>query len=128
MPAPRPEGFTSDRAFAFLTFAFLIAVIYVDWRFVRSKVGRAVLSLKHSEAVASSYGINVTAYKVLAFILSGLLAGIGGGLFWTASTVFFIINAIRIWKGGTLHIAPVEDAAEWLNEKIQPQRLKPKKK
>lgn len=86
MPAPRPEGFTSDRAFAFLTFAFLTAVIFVDWRFIRSKVGRAVLSLKHSEAVASSYGINVTAYKVLAFILSGLLAGIGGGLFAFHST------------------------------------------
>jgi branched-chain amino acid transport system permease protein len=86
MPAPRPEGFTSDRAFAFLTFAFLTAVVFVDWRFVRSKVGRAVLSLKHSEAVASSYGINVTAYKVLAFILSGMLAGIGGGLFAFHST------------------------------------------
>jgi branched-chain amino acid transport system permease protein len=61
-------------------------VIFVDWRFVRSKVGRAVLSLKHSEAVAASYGINVTAYKVIAFILSGLLAGIGGGLFAFHST------------------------------------------
>ena len=86
MPAPRPEGFTSDRAFAFLTFAFLAAVIFVDWRFIRSKVGRAVLSLKNSEAVASSYGINVTAYKVLAFILSGVLAGVGGGLFAFRST------------------------------------------
>ncbi len=81
MPAARPDGFTSDRAFAFLCFGFLALVVYVDWRLIKSKVGRAILSLKHSEPVASSYGINVTAYKVYAFILSGLFAGLGGGLF-----------------------------------------------
>lgn len=86
MPAPRPGGFLgmdfeTDRAYAFLTLAFLVLVLYVDWRFLRSKVGRAVLSIKHSEPVAASYGINVTAYKTLAFILSGLFAGLAGGLF-----------------------------------------------
>ena len=80
MPAPRPTGFTTDRAYAFLCMAFLALVIFVDWRLLKSKVGRAVLALKHSEPVASSYGINVTAYKILAFILSGLFAGLGGGL------------------------------------------------
>jgi branched-chain amino acid transport system permease protein len=81
MPAPRPDGFTSDRAYAYLTLIFLVLVIYVDWRLVRSKVGRAILSIKHSEPVAASYGVNVTGYKVLAFIVSGLFAGLAGGLF-----------------------------------------------
>jgi branched-chain amino acid transport system permease protein len=86
MPAPRPEGFTSDTQYAFLTLAFLTLVIFIDWRFLRSKVGRAVLSIKHSEPVAASYGINVTAYKTMAFILSGLFAGLAGGLFAFRST------------------------------------------
>lgn len=81
MPATRPNTFLSDTKFAFLTFAFLVVVVYLDWRLVRSKVGRAILSLKHSEPVAASYGINVTAFKVIAFIMSGLFAGIGGGLY-----------------------------------------------
>lgn len=81
MPAPRPKGFTSDTQFAFLTFVFLALVIWVDWRFLRSKVGRAVLSIKHSEPVAASYGINVTSYKTLAFVLSGVFAGLAGGLY-----------------------------------------------
>jgi branched-chain amino acid transport system permease protein len=80
MPAPRPDGFTTDRAYAFLCYGFLALVIFVDWRLLKSKVGRAVLSVKHSEPVAASYGINVTAYKTLAFVLSGLFAGLGGGL------------------------------------------------
>ena len=81
MPATRPNGWASDREFAFLCMFFLAAVVYVDWRLLRSKVGRAILSIKHSEAVAATYGINVTSYKVFAFILSGMFAGIAGSLF-----------------------------------------------
>lgn len=81
MPATRPDGWATGEAFAYLCFIFLAGVIYIDWRFLRSKVGRAVLAIKHSEPVAASYGINVTAYKVLAFTMSGLFAGIAGSLF-----------------------------------------------
>jgi branched-chain amino acid transport system permease protein len=81
MPATRPDGWATDREFAFLCMFFLAAVVYVDWRMLRSKVGRAILSIKHSEAVAATYGINVTSYKVLAFILSGIFAGVAGSLF-----------------------------------------------
>ena len=79
-PAPRPAGFTGDRAFAFMCFGFLAIVLFLDWRLLRSKAGRAILSVKHSEPVAASYGINVTAYKILAFVLSGVFAGLAGSL------------------------------------------------
>ena len=59
----------------------LALCIYVDWRVISSKVGRAILSIKHSEPVAASYAINVTGYKVLAFVLSGAFAGVAGSLF-----------------------------------------------
>lgn len=81
MPAPRPEGFTSDRAFAYLCFIFLAIALFIDWRLVKSKVGRAIISVKNSEPVAASYGINVTAYKVMAFVISGIFAGLAGALF-----------------------------------------------
>lgn len=81
MPATRPDGWVTGEEFTWLCFLFLAGVIYVDWRFLRSKIGRAVLSIKHSEPVAASYGINVTAYKTLAFVMSGVFAGIAGSLF-----------------------------------------------
>lgn len=80
-PAPRPNGFVGDHAYAYLCFVFLTLVLFVDWRLLRSKVGRAILSIKQSDAVAATYGINVTAYKVLAFMMSGLFAGVAGALF-----------------------------------------------
>jgi branched-chain amino acid transport system permease protein len=60
---------------------FLALSIFVDWRLVRSKAGRAIIAVKQSEPVAASYGVNVTAYKVLGFMLSGALAGLAGSLF-----------------------------------------------
>ena len=89
MPASRPSGFTGDTAYAYLCFAALALVLLLDWRLLKTKAGRAVLSIKHSEPVAASYGINVTAYKILAFILSGMFAGLAGSLmaFWATNVV-----------------------------------------
>lgn len=89
MPASRPAGFTGDTAFAYLCFVALAIVLFLDWRLLKSKTGRAVLAIKHSEPVAASYGVNVTAYKILAFVLSGMFAGLAGALlaFWATNVV-----------------------------------------
>ncbi|MEP3778939.1 MAG: branched-chain amino acid ABC transporter permease [Paracoccaceae bacterium] len=49
-----------------------------------SAPGRAWAMIRQSEANAMSAGVNVTLYKIWAFALSGLLAGIAGGLLATA--------------------------------------------
>lgn len=89
MPAPRPPGFTSDHAFTYLCFAFLALILFVDWRFTNSKGGRAVLAIRQNEMVAASYGVDVTRYKVFAFVLSGVFAGVAGSLFahWRQTVV-----------------------------------------
>ncbi len=81
MPAPRPSGFVTDHRYMLLCMIFLGVALFIDWRLLRSKVGRGILAVKQSDAVAASYGINVTNYKVLAFMLSGALAGLAGSLF-----------------------------------------------
>ena len=51
----------------------------------------------------------------------------GGRVFWGVSTVLFIIAMVRVWKGESVHVAAVDDATDWLNERIDPQKT-PKKK
>lgn len=87
LAAPRPSGFVSDASYAYLCLTFLAVVLFVDWRLLSTKVGRAVLAVKESEPVASSYAVNVTGYKVLAFVLSGIFAGLAGALFAHRTTV-----------------------------------------
>lgn len=81
MPAPRPSEFATEHKFALLCFVFLALVFWIDWRMMKTKVGRAVLAVKQSEAVAASYAVNVTGYKVLGFMVSGAFAGLAGSLF-----------------------------------------------
>lgn len=80
-PANRPEWLFSDTRFFYFCLAFLIAALYLDFMLLRTKSGRALLALKENERVAEAFGINVTAFKLLAFVLSGSLAGIAGALY-----------------------------------------------
>jgi len=79
-PAPRPVGFESGYAYYYLCLGFLALVLWLDWRLTRSKGGRALAALRENPRVASSYGINVKAYILLAFAVSGIFAGVAGSL------------------------------------------------
>ncbi|NVM28510.1 MAG: branched-chain amino acid ABC transporter permease [Candidatus Helarchaeota archaeon] len=46
-----------------------------------SKTGTILKSIRDDETCAEASGINTTKYKLLAFMISGLFAGIAGGLF-----------------------------------------------
>lgn len=61
--------------------AVLLVVFYLDSRLTRSKTGRALLAIKENERVAEAFGIAVTSYKLLAFAISGAVAGLAGGLY-----------------------------------------------
>jgi branched-chain amino acid transport system permease protein len=78
--APRPSGFESEHRYYFLCLVFLAVVLWVDFRMTKTKGGRALLALRESPRVASTFGINVTLYTLFAFVLSGIFAGLGGAL------------------------------------------------
>ena len=48
---------------------------------VKSRHGRAIISIKEDEIASELTGINVTYYKILAFAISALFAGLAGGLY-----------------------------------------------
>lgn len=79
-PAPRPPAFEDGYRYYFLCLGFLVLVLWLDWRLTRSKAGRAMAALRENPRVASSYGINVRAYILVAFAVSGIFAGVAGSL------------------------------------------------
>lgn len=87
LSAPRPAGFVGDKAFAYLCLVFVAATLFLDWRLMRSKAGRAILALRDNEVAARSVGINTTYYKLFAFVLSGAIAGVAGSLFAAHATI-----------------------------------------
>ncbi|MED4582555.1 branched-chain amino acid ABC transporter permease [Brevibacillus choshinensis] len=80
---PRPEpifgmDFSTKMDYYFLLVAFVILVIYLSARIKASKMGRALLAIQTDEITARSMGVNVTYYKVWAFVWSAAIAGLAG--------------------------------------------------
>ena len=64
----------------FWVYLFCGITILISWRLVRSSVGRAFLAVREDEIAAEAMGVDTTRSKVVSFIVSSALAGIGGGL------------------------------------------------
>ncbi|MGH2711147.1 MAG: branched-chain amino acid ABC transporter permease [Actinomycetota bacterium] len=79
--APRPASFESNEAFAYVCLIILGLFLFVDWRLVKSRGGRAIVAIRNDEQTAATLGVNITRYKLLAFGVAGFLAGVAGALF-----------------------------------------------
>lgn len=110
MSVPRPAFAVDNVPYIYLCLAILVAIWVIDWRLTASKAGRAIRALRDDERVAASWGIDVTRYKLLAFVLSGITAGIAGTLFAAIeeiatavtyqSLTFGLIIALMVVVGG----------------------------
>ncbi|MBP7494678.1 MAG: branched-chain amino acid ABC transporter permease [Spirochaetales bacterium] len=63
-----------------IIFLFTLFTILFIRNFVFSRHGRACMAIRENEVAAHMMGINITRYKVLAFVLGSTFAGIGGAL------------------------------------------------
>ena len=71
-----------DRNYLFIiAFVFVIITLVVIQNLMRSKHGRAITSIRDNEIAAHATGINVTKYKLMAFIISACFAGVAGVLY-----------------------------------------------
>ncbi len=70
----------SDLALYFFVLVVFVAVFLFVLRVVHSPYGQVLKAIRENEPRAVSLGYNVDRYKLLAFVLSASLAGLGGGL------------------------------------------------
>ena len=63
-----------------LVLVALAVVVFVVWRLTKGRLGNAWAAIRQDELAALSQGINVPRYKMIAFVLSAVLAGLAGGL------------------------------------------------
>ena len=71
----------SKLAYIYYGLLILVFCMYLTKRIMRSKMGRALFSIKYDETCAQSLGVNVTRYKVAAYVLSAALAGVAGTIY-----------------------------------------------
>jgi branched-chain amino acid transport system permease protein len=83
-PDAIPRFDLSDRrALYYVVLAVAAAALYIAANLRDSKTGRALFAVRGSEMAAASLGIDIRRYKLLAFAVSGFLAGVAGNLIMT---------------------------------------------
>lgn len=77
------QGATGTATIANFTAGFILIMItlIIVLNLIRSRSGRAIMALRDNRIAAESIGINVTAYKMMAFVTSAALAGSAGALY-----------------------------------------------
>ncbi len=77
------QGAAGNEKLATFTAGFILVMItlIVVLNLVRSRTGRAVMAIRDNRIAAESVGINITKYKLTAFVISAALAGAAGALY-----------------------------------------------
>ena len=62
-------------------FVLILFTLFVVMNLINSRSGRAIMATRDNRIAAEAMGINVTKYKMMAFVTSAVLAGMAGALY-----------------------------------------------
>ena len=90
-----------NRQFFWLTFVVIVVVCLLIIKMRRSWFGMALASINNDSAAAHSFGIDVSRYQILTFIIGTVIAGLAGGIYahrmgYICSSDFAFVISIQI--------------------------------
>ncbi len=71
---------SDNKMYYFLLVLTILTVLAIK-NLVRTRVGRAFIAIRDRDIAAEVMGVNITAYKVMAFTISSFFAGIAGAMY-----------------------------------------------
>ena len=85
-----PQGAIKVEKIATFGGGFLLVLfsLIVILNLVHSRSGRAIMAIRDNRIAAETTGLNVTKYKMMAFVLSAALAGMAGALYGLSFSTF----------------------------------------
>lgn len=122
----------SPLPFFYSMLSILTAVTLLNWWLSKSRFGYGLIAIREDEDAAAVMGINTPLYKMIAFALSGLFAGLAGGVYayWITfidpDAVFKVIITVQmiimaVFGGAGTVLGPLLGAlvmasvSEWLS-------------
>ena len=78
-----PIGASGVTKLSTFTGAFILVLftLFVTLNLIHSRTGRAVMAIRDNRIAAESVGLSITKYKLMAFVISAMLAGMAGALY-----------------------------------------------
>jgi branched-chain amino acid transport system permease protein len=111
--APFGLPISQDKWLYYFTLAITVAIYLGSVNLLRSRSGRAFMSIRDNEIAASAMGVDVAKYKTLAFGVSAGITGIAGGL--SAIVVAFVApDSYTINLAIALFLGMVVGGVGWL--------------
>ncbi|HEY3834728.1 MAG TPA: ABC transporter permease [Acidimicrobiia bacterium] len=89
----------SDVRYYFFCLVMLAAAILAAKGLRRARAGRVLIGLRENERNAQAFGIGSWSAYITALVVSGIMAGVAGGLTVTQSRNFFILNEFNFYQG-----------------------------
>ncbi|HEY4375488.1 MAG TPA: branched-chain amino acid ABC transporter permease [Burkholderiales bacterium] len=77
----RPEWLADPARFFYFVLAITALATFAMWRFVNSPFGLSLKGIRESESRMRSLGYNSAQHLIIAFVFSGLMAGLSGALY-----------------------------------------------
>ena len=96
--------FTSKVPYYYIGFIMMVGVYLIMKKIGRSKLGFALHTIREDEDAAAAIGINPTKYKVIAVVISAIIAGLVG--FFYVSYIRYIDPDIMIQSKSTEIVLP----------------------
>nr|BAC65301.1 membrane spanning protein [Pseudomonas fluorescens] len=104
---------SSDVSFYYVVLLISVVVMFAMQRAVNARFGRVLQSIRENESRMESIGYPVFRYKLVAFTLSGALAGLAGAL--VANQNGFISPNLMLWtQSGTLMVMVIMGGVGYL--------------
>ncbi|CAB1055522.1 Branched-chain amino acid ABC transporter, permease protein LivM (TC 3.A.1.4.1) [Olavius sp. associated proteobacterium Delta 1] len=89
--------FVGELPYYYLAIAMVLATVFVMYRIQDSRLGRAWFAIRDDEVAAVSCGINLLAYKVIAFAISAAFGAVGGS-FFARWVTFLSPDMFKFWE------------------------------
>lgn len=96
--------FTSKVPYYYIGFIMMVGVYLIMKKIGRSKLGFALRTIREDEDAAAAIGINPTKYKVIAVVISAIIAGLVG--FFYVSYIRYIDPDVMIQSKSTEIVLP----------------------
>ncbi len=122
IPVPAVFGFQfrSFNEYYYLILVFVVVSVLLIRRLYNSRIGRAWVAIREDETAASTMGMNVWGYKVLAFAIACLFAGVTGSFYahfvtyisadqFAVTESFLILTMVALGGTGSI-VGPVVGA------------------
>jgi branched-chain amino acid transport system permease protein len=116
VPRPRIAGieFTSKSSYFYLVLIIVCIATYAAYNIARTRAGRAFVAIRDNDLAAEVMGISLWSYKLQAFFIGCVYAGVAGALLihyyaWASTELFPFIDSV--WYLGMLIVGGMGSTA-----------------